>query len=262
MPQAAPRVLVRGCGDVGSAVAHALHVAGLRVALSDLPQSAHARRGMAYTDALFDGEAVLEGVRARRVPDVAALTACWNSRECIPLATWSEAELLGAPGFDVVVDATMRRQALREDLRPWAALSIGIGPGFVPGTNCHVAIETQWGRDMGRLLLREPTAALAGGPQPLEGVARERFVAAPATGVWRTSARIGEAVEAQAVVGHLEGMAVRAPLRGTLRGVTHDSVRVRAGQKIVEVDPRSPPQVFGLGERPKAVARGVLEALH
>jgi hypothetical protein len=36
---------------------------------------------------------------------------------------------------------------------------------------------------------------------------------------------------------------------------------VLAGQRIVEVDPRQSPDIAGLGERPRAIAQGVLEAL-
>ena len=42
------RVVVRGTGDVGSAVAHALFGAGLAVALHDDPRPAATRRGMAF----------------------------------------------------------------------------------------------------------------------------------------------------------------------------------------------------------------------
>jgi hypothetical protein len=38
-------------------------------------------------------------------------------------------------------------------------------------------------------------------------------------------------------------------------------VEVPQGRYIVEVDPRPEPQVFGLGERPQLIARGVLAAL-
>jgi hypothetical protein len=46
-----------------------------------------------------------------------------------------------------------------------------------------------------------------------------------------------------------------------IRGVTRSGVTVRAGQRIIEVDPRPVPQVFGLGERPLAISKGVLRAL-
>jgi len=48
-------VLVRGVGDIGSAVAHRLFTAGCEVIIHDDPQPATTRRGMAFADAIFDG---------------------------------------------------------------------------------------------------------------------------------------------------------------------------------------------------------------
>src|SRR2546430_12588867 len=67
------RVLVRGIGDIGSAVAHRLFEAGHRVVIHDVPAPAAARRGMAFTDAIFDGPVVLEGVTCRRVEQLPEL---------------------------------------------------------------------------------------------------------------------------------------------------------------------------------------------
>jgi xanthine dehydrogenase accessory factor len=59
-------VLVRGSGDIGSAVAHHLFREGHAVVIHDDPQPTTSRRGMAFTDAVFDGHAALEGLRAVR----------------------------------------------------------------------------------------------------------------------------------------------------------------------------------------------------
>ena len=42
-------ILVRGSGDIGSAIAYALFNTGYRVLLHDDPRPAHARRAMAFT---------------------------------------------------------------------------------------------------------------------------------------------------------------------------------------------------------------------
>jgi len=54
---------------------------------------------------------------------------------------------------------------------------------------------------------------------------------------------------------------VRAPIAGHLRGLSRDGVQVLSGARLVEVDPRRAPELAGLGERPLAIARGVVEAL-
>ena len=53
-----------------------------------------------------------------------------------------------------------------------------------------------------------------------------------------------------------------APLPGVLRGLVRDGVRVPAGTKVVEVDPRGDPALcFGLGERPRRAAAAVAVVL-
>ncbi len=59
------RVVIRGTGDVASAVAQRLFLTGDVVVLQDGPQPATTRRGMAFADAVFDGRAELAGVAAR-----------------------------------------------------------------------------------------------------------------------------------------------------------------------------------------------------
>ena len=56
---------MRGIGDIGSAVAHALFIEGLRVVIHDDPAPTTTRRGMAFADAVFDGRATLDGVDTR-----------------------------------------------------------------------------------------------------------------------------------------------------------------------------------------------------
>src|SRR5262249_48554325 len=152
-------------------------------------------------DALFDGEATLEGVPARHARNLAEVHALWDTENVLPVVAMPEAHLLVTLRPDVVVDATMRRQIVVPDLRTLAPTAVGLGPGFTPGSNCHIAIETQWGNALGAVLLDRSTAAPAGGPPLLGSAGRERFVAAPRAGVWRTRATIGQRVRAGDVVG-------------------------------------------------------------
>lgn len=254
-------VLVIGGGDVGSAIAHRLFSRGIRVLLSERPSSPHARRGMAFTDALFEGRSTLAGVEARWQPDIASVEECWRQNAAVPLVTMPEHLLTAAIRFDALVEATMRRYQVPPDLRDAAPLVIGLGPGYAPGANCHLAIETQWGPQMGDVLRDRPAAPRSGGPRALDGIARERFAISPCAGTWRTQAQLGMRVIAGEPVGQIAGHSIAAPITGSLRGVARDGVEVLAGQRLVEVDPRDEPQVFGLGERPWAIAEGVVRAL-
>ena len=42
------------------------------------------------------------------------------------------------------MEARMRKSDTPKDMRGVAPLVLGLGPGFMVGTNCHVAIEISW----------------------------------------------------------------------------------------------------------------------
>jgi xanthine dehydrogenase accessory factor len=255
-------VLVRGVGDVGSAVAAVLFRAGYRVALHDEPAPATPRRGMAFTDAVFDGTATLDGLIARRVESPAELRHALNMGKALPVSVRPFSEILHATDWQAVIDARMRKRAVPEGQRGIAPLTIGLGPNFVAGDNVDLAIETSWGDNLGAVIEAGSTLPLAGEPRPIGGIGRARFVYAPIAGRFDTSARIGDRVGENAVLASIAGVALHAPIAGVLRGLTRDGVAVAARTKMIEVDPRGDSAgAFGLGERPRRMAEGVLKAL-
>ena len=257
--RAVQRVIIRGSGDVASAVAHRLMREGHAVVVHDVALPAAPRRGMAFADAIFDGSCTLEGIRARRVDELEALRAGGGE---VLVTTAALSDALAAVGPDVLVDARMRKRAVPEGQRDLARLTIGLGPNFVAGETTDLAIETQWGDDLGTVVGHGPTQALGGEPRSFEGHARDRFVYAPAAGVMRTSAQIAQRVSAGEVVATIGAAQLRAPLDGILRGLVHDGVPVALRAKVVEVDPRGDlTKVFGIGPRPRRIAEGVLEAI-
>ena len=253
------RVLIRGCGDVGSAVAHVLLRSGHAVVIHDVALPAAPRRGMAFADAIFDGSCELEGVRARRVDAVAELGQGGGD---VLLTTAELGDVLATLLPDVLVDARMRKRAQPETQRGLAPLTIGLGPNFVAGATTDLAIETQWGDALGSIVTDGPTQALGGEPRSFEGHARDRFVYAPLAGVMRTRAQIAQRVHAGEPAAAIGDEPLLAPLDGLLRGLVHDGVPVDAGAKVLEVDPRNDlSKVFGIGPRPRRIAEGVLAAI-
>ncbi len=255
-------VLVRGVGDVGSAVAVLLFRAGYAVALHDEPAPATSRRGMAFTDAVFDGAATLDGLTAQRVETAAELRHALDAGEVVPVAVGLLSEVFESAAWSALIDARMRKRAVPEKQRGIAPLTIGLGPNFIAGETVDLLIETSWGDRLGAVIETGPTQPLAGEPRAIGGVARARFVYAPVAGCFETSAQIGDRVAENEVVATIGVVALTAPLAGIIRGLTRSGVRVTAGAKVIEVDPRgNSVAAFGLGERPRRIAEGVLRAL-
>jgi xanthine dehydrogenase accessory factor len=138
-------VLVRGVGDVGSAVAVLLFRAGYAVALHDEPAPATSRRGMAFTDAVFDGAATLDGLTAQRVETAPELRHALDAGEVVPVAVGLLSEVFDSAAWSALIDARMRKRAVPEKQRGIAPLTIGLGPNFISGETVDLAIETSWG---------------------------------------------------------------------------------------------------------------------
>jgi xanthine dehydrogenase accessory factor len=252
-------VLVRGVGDVGSAVAHLLFRNGHGVVGHDSPAPATHRRGMAFADAMFDGGSALEGVQAQRIDDVNELLRALWLGGAIPVTALPFDQVLAANRWDAVVDARMRKRAKPEDQRAFAPLVIGLGPNFIAGRrgNVHVAVETSWDH-LGAVIRDGPTLPLAGEPRPIAGVGRERCVYAPCEGRFGSSRVIGDLVQAGDAVAWIGDVGLNAPLGGTIRGLTRNGVSVPKGAKVIEIDPRGESaSVRTLGERPRIIAEAV-----
>ena len=255
------RVLIRGVGEIGSAVARRLFIAGHAVVVHDGEQPTTTRRGMAFADAIFDGHATLDGVAAVRVDHAEAVPALLADRAIVPVAVGDFSVLLRLVAPDVLVDARMRKRDRPEAQRGLAPLAIGLGPNFVAGETIDIVVETSW-EQLGHVVTRGSALPLRGEPRPIAGHARDRYVYAPVSGTLRTACAIGQSVAAGEIVARIDGTTLTAPLTGVLRGLTHDGVRVAAGTKVIEVDPRGDPAlVRGIGERPARIADGVAQAI-
>jgi len=256
------KILIRGSGDIGSAVAHCLFQAGYTVILHDNPQPTVTRRKMAFTDAIFEGSALLEGLEALRVDDLAQLESILQGRLFIPLLVCDFAELLQTLQPQVLVDARMRKHSQPEDLLNLAPLTIGLGPNFSAGKNVHLAIETGRGENLGQVISHGATRPLQGEPIELGGHARDRYIYAPSAGLFHSACQIGESVTQGQIIAYLDQLPLAAPLSGLLRGLTRDGTPVSARAKIIEIDPRgASAQISGIANRPARIALGVLQAL-
>ncbi len=250
-----------GSDDIGSAVAHALFVAGWLVVIARDSKVPVLRREMAFDDALEYGETELAGVPARGAATMLEVAQLLRAGEAVPVTDMPPDDLLCLGLVRGVVDARLRRDERKADLRAVAGFAIGLGPGFAAGENVHLAIETASDTQV-RILRDGPASPPHGRAEPIGGAGPERFGRARWHGTWLTPHLIGEAVTEGAVVGSCAGVSLCAPLSGRLRGLVRHGATVPAGARLVEVDPRGDDgQWQGISPRAARIADVTLQAV-
>jgi xanthine dehydrogenase accessory factor len=255
-------VVIKSGGDVGSAVAHLLYRNGYLPVIVESPTPSTTRRRMALATAVFDGEAELEGVRAERVDSPASLKVLLRWGKVVPVFVGPVDTVLTALSPGVVVDARMRKREMSESQIDQAPLVIGLGPGFRAGETVHVVVETNRGPNLGRVIAQGNAEPYTGEPISIAGYKRERYSYAPVSGTFHTTLDVGMHIQAGEVLGRVGAHELRAQVAGIIRGLTKDGIGVFQGTKVAEVDPRGQEElVSGIGERPRKIAEGVLEAI-
>lgn len=252
---------VRGGGDLGTGVAYRLFQAGFPVIMLELPQPLVIRRTVAFAQAVYAGEAEVEGVTSRLVERPA---------EAVTLARSGVVAVLVDPAGEalpeiqpaVMVDARMLKANRGDTSREQAPLVVALGPGHTAGVDCHAVVETNRGHDLGRVIWQGAAKPDTGVPGRVGGREADRVLRAPAEGVVESTAQLGDQVTTGQVVATVGGAPLPAPFDGVLRGLVQDGMQVPAGKKIGDVDPRGIRRhCFTISDKALAIGGGVVEAV-
>jgi xanthine dehydrogenase accessory factor len=254
-----PLVVIRGGGDLGTGVAHELHRAGYAVAVLETERPRAVRRAAAFAEAVYAGRTTVEGVEAVLVRPAEVAGAVGAA--AVPVVVDPDGALVRALEPAAVVDARMAKRNLGTS-RADASVTIAPGPGFEAGRDVDIVIETNRGPSLGRIIERGAAEPNTGVPGEVGGAAAERVLRAPAAGEFAAVGRIGDVVREGAVVGSVGGADVTARIPGLLRGLAADGLRVEAGEKVGDVDPRGREvDPAAISDKARAVGRAVLAAL-
>lgn len=253
------RVLIRGAGDLASGVAHVLVQAGMEVLMTEVAQPTVIRRPVSFAECMFEETVEVEGIRARKAGEKTweALLAAGE----IPVLDDPEARIRESFAPAVLVDAILAKKntGITDQDAP---LVIGLGPGFWAGRDVHLVIETQRGHDLGRIIRQGPALPNTGIPGTVEGRGAERVLRAPAEGIFREEAAIGDRVRAGQTLARVGDALVPAPFDGVLRGLLHSGLAVFPGMKVGDVDPRPEPRYcFTISDKARALGGSVLCAI-
>lgn len=256
-------IIVRGGGDMATAVIHRLWRAGFRVLVLETDRPSAIRRQVAVSEAGYDGSATVEGMTAVRVDALTACDALWDSG-CVPLFVDPCGNAIRAMKPAVVIDAMIAKRNLGTHM-DMAPLTIALGPGFAAGRDVHAVIETMRGHNLGRIIREGSAQPNTGIPGRIGGYAQERVIHAPHAGVIRHIHAIGDYVnqgESIAVIVNDEGEhQVPASISGLIRGLIREGYDVPKGFKIADIDPRREEYAncFTISDKARCIAGSVLE---
>jgi len=254
-------VLIRGGGEIGSAVAQRLYNCHFRICITELNNPLTISRGISFSEAIYDGKKVIEGLTAERSQaSLEQIYKVWRN-ENIPVIADPEMTVKPLLKPDVLVNAMMLKRKTNTNTKD-AKLVIGIGPGFEAGEDVHCVIESAHSCNLGRVIIAG-SAEEENERQPgTETAGEARIIRSQDSGVFDTERNIGDSVGIDDTIGSLDGIPVKAPVAGTLRGIIRSDSRVLPNTRLAEIDPGiDRAGCFAPGDKARSIAGGVLEAV-
>jgi xanthine dehydrogenase accessory factor len=254
------KVLIRGGGELATAVACRLAECRFRIVMTETGRPEAVRRRVAFCEAVYEGGKKVEGKTARLISAPSEVFDAW-ARGDMAVIVDPGAQVKETVKPDVVIDAIIAKRNTGTRITD-APLVIGLGIGFTAGRDVHAVIETNRGHNLGRVIREGEAEADTGHPGVIAGYGKERVFRAPRDGVFHTLKEIGDMVSPGDAVAEVDGEPVKVVIPGIIRGLLRDGTPVTRGMKAGDVDPRGKAEYCDtVSDKGRAIAGGVLEAI-
>ncbi|MDO4453250.1 MAG: selenium-dependent molybdenum cofactor biosynthesis protein YqeB [Eubacteriales bacterium] len=254
-------VVVRGGGDLASGTIWKLHRCGYKVFVLETAAPSAIRRKVAFSEAMYDGEAQVEGIVCKKANNLEQAEIVRKEGN-IPILEDSNGSLITKLRPFAVVDAILAKKNIGTS-KSMAPVTIALGPGFTAGIDVDAVVETKRGHNLGRIYYKGSAAPNTGIPGIIAGYGKERVIHSPAEGILHQIKEIGCCVKKGEKIAEVGEEPVLASLDGILRGVIRDGYQVKKGMKIADIDPRMEQKknCDTISDKARCIAGGVLEAL-
>jgi len=254
-------VIVRGGGDIASGVIQKLYRCGFKVLVLEIENPTCIRRAVSFSEALFEDEIEVEGIKSVRVRNLEEIEDAWKNNK-VPVIVDPKGSYINLLKPKAVVDGILAKKNLGTYIN-MAPITMALGPGFEAGKDVDVVIETNRGHNLGRLIFNGEAQADTGSPGNIGGYTKERVIYSPCDGVINNAKEIGDIVKKEEPLAYVGDYIVRATIDGVLRGIIRNNSKVYKGLKIADIDPRLEERknCFTISDKARTIGGGVLEAL-
>ncbi len=172
---------------------------------------------------------------SHRIEDVDQCENVWEQGE-IPILVDEDGSSIKILKPDVVVDAILAKKNIGTT-RKMAPLTIGLGPGFLAGSDVDFVVETKRGHDLGRIIDEGWAIPNTGIPGEIGGYGKERVIHSPASGVIHNKetkrghdlGRIideGWAIPNTGIPGEIGGYGKERVIHSPASGVIHNKAKI------------------------------------
>jgi len=254
-------VIVRGGGDLASATIQKLYRSGFRVLVLEVPKPTSIRRSVSFSEAIYEREVEVEGIRALQVYSLSEIENAWRNLT-VPVIVDADGKYIKELNPKIVVDAIIAKKNMGTT-KDMAGITIALGPGFSAGIDVDIVIETARGHNLGRLIFNGEAAKNTGIPGNIMGYSKERVIHSTCAGIMNNVLGIGDVVKKDEIVAYIGDSPVKATISGLLRGILRSGSYVTSGFKIADIDPRVLEKIncYTISDKARSIAGGVLEAI-
>lgn len=255
-------IIVRGGGELGTAVAHRLHRSGYKILILEKSRPSALRRELSFSDAAYDGEKTVERVTCVCAENLKTALSLTASGKVTMLVDPTGRYVRKFPPHILVNTLDGREDESRRELP--AAFRIGLGAGYCAMEDVNCVIETMRGYGLGRIIyngrcqIRQTTE---------DAIADGGFLRASTDGMFKSPHTISHIFRAGDTVAEIfndwgQTVPVVTPVDGVLRGIIHDNYRVTAGMAVAEIDSRiEPANCCLISDKARCIAGSALEAV-
>nr|UWI49985.1 selenium-dependent molybdenum cofactor biosynthesis protein YqeB [Clostridioides difficile] len=258
-------IVVRGAGDLATAVIYKLHNSGFKVVALEIEEPLAIRRQVSFCEAVYEKEVTIEGVECQLCKNKDEIEKTLSQNK-VALIVDPKGEKLSEINPVVLIDGILAKKNLgtTKDMAP---LTIALGPGFCAGEDVDLVIETMRGHNLGRIITNGRAEKNTGIPGAIKGISKERVMHSEHSGIMENVCKIGDIVEKGDLLCYINDYEkkyeVRATISGVLRGLLKDGAKVNKNLKILDIDPRKEEvkNAFTISDKARCIAGGVLEAI-